>query len=146
MKTDRCFERVLPVAGAETRGRAIIPLENGILFANKERLCLDRDHEIKRSRAGQVLLQCFIDAAQLWCMHGKISCCPGLFSLKNILHYCPNNKKKSGSTGSAVGVKEKTEELFSGYVLFLVEITLFLMLSTPEGMAGQTSKYAILIH
>ncbi len=49
MNTERRFERVLSIAIAETGGRYIVSLDDSVVYADEERLCLDGHHEKKLS-------------------------------------------------------------------------------------------------
>ena len=58
MNTERRFERVLPIAVAETGGGGVVSLDNRVVLADEERLCLDGHHEKKlpggRSKSGPI--------------------------------------------------------------------------------------------
>ena len=56
MDTERRLERVLPIAVAETGRGAVVSLDDRVVLADEERLCLDGYYEITFSRVGQMLL------------------------------------------------------------------------------------------
>jgi hypothetical protein len=61
MDTEGGFERVFPITIAKTGRRSVVSLDNGLLLAEKEALCLNRLDEEKFLGVGEEFPQFFVN-------------------------------------------------------------------------------------